>query len=90
MIIRSQGKKTIINFGNVLEVICNKANEIIVRRSVDDCQEVIGEYSTEEKAVKVLDMICEFANGIHFEKVATERCGTLDGVVFDMPEDCEV
>ena len=87
MIIRSQGKKTIINFENVLEVICNKANEIIIRRSVDDCQEVIGTYSTEEKAVKVLDMIqnaycnanCYFCSN-----------GYVQNVVFNMPQDSEV
>ena len=37
-----------------------------------------------------LDDICAFANGIYFEKIATDQCGRLDGVVFQMPQDEEV
>lgn len=50
----------------------------------------LGHYSTEKKAIKVLDMICNFANEKHYEKVVTEQCGCIGGVVFEMPQDSEV
>lgn len=29
-------------------------------------------------------------NGLYFENIATDKCGRLDGVVFQMPQDDEV
>lgn len=94
MIIRSQDKKQIVNF-DVCHIGITRDNCVIavnglVASPSEILRGVIGKYSTEEKAVKVLDLICEFANGIHFEKVATEQCGKLDGAVFNMPQDIEV
>lgn len=89
MIIRSQDKKLIVNMDNIdtLEVVgvniryFNGGSETAGR---------IATYSTEEKAIKVLDMICNFANEKHYEKIVTEQCGCIGGVVFDMPQDREV
>lgn len=89
MIIRSQNKKAIRNFNLISDLVISKDEkggwEIIACYpyfAQSDCGfAVIGTYSTEEKAIKVLDMICNFAD---------EKCGCIGGVVFDMPSDEEV
>ena len=70
MIIRSQDKTKIFNFEQIRKIDCD--NGMIVVDSIS----LLGEYSTEEKAIKVLDMICEKA----FVKAN----------VFQMPQDSEV
>ena len=84
MIIRSQDKKKIFNLEQIRKIDC-ETNSV----RADDVS-VMGTYSTEEKAIKVLDMICNFANEKHYEKIVTEQCGCIGGVVFDMPQDSEV
>ena len=88
MIIRSQDKKRIANINtcNLIEIVGTQGKSKNI--TVDGM--VIGEYSTEEKAIKVLDMICNFDDEKHYEKVVTEKCGCIGGVVFDMPSDEEV
>lgn len=58
MLIRSQDKETLINFNNSLsiKIMETKGGVIII---CSDTYEtfVIGNYSTKEKAMKVLDMI---------------------------------
>lgn len=83
MIIRSQDKKIIKPIESCGEIYVLDSMVFIDGRG-------FGAYSTEEKAIKVLDDICSFANGFHFEKIATDQCGRLDGVVFQMPQDSEV
>ena len=98
MIIRSQNKKAIRNFNLISDLVISKDSkgdwEIIACYpyfAQSDCGfAVIGTYSTEEKAIKVLDMICNFANEKYYEKVVTEQCGCIGGVVFEMPQDSEV
>ena len=91
MIIRSQDKKNIVNFNNIKNIkVQGWENIFDICVAEYNFFEKIGTYSTEEKAMKVLDDICAFANGIHFEKIATDQCGRLDGVVFQMPQDSEV
>ena len=97
MLIRSQDKGSIRNFSLISDLVVSKNNnrwKIIACYpyfAQDDCGfSTIGEYSTEKKAIKVLDDICSFANGLHFEKIATDKCGRFDGVVFQMPKDNEV
>lgn len=50
----------------------------------------LGEYPTMEKAIKVLDMICSFADSKHYEQVKPDECGYIGGAVFQMPQDGEV
>ena len=64
MIIRSQDKGSIRNFNLISDLVVSKSNnrwEIIACYpyfAQTDCGfSVIGTYSTEEKAIKVLDMI---------------------------------
>lgn len=88
MIIRSQNKKELHNLDTIkmIKIVTNSQDYFVEVNS----QHTIGTYSTEEKAIKVLDEICAFANGIHFENIATDQCGRLDGIVFQMPQDSEV
>lgn len=80
MLIRSQDNKKITN-DLCLEII---ENEYIHGFEIfNNSIGVIGEYSTEEKAIKVLDMIQEeYANGNEWLNVA--------GKVFHMPQEDEV
>ena len=78
MIIRSQNKRLIVNFANVSEV-CIRDNSIGMG-AIAGGVNFIGTYSTEEKAIKVLDMIVECYRSKSF----------TDGVVFQMPQDSEV
>lgn len=55
MIIRSQDKTMIVNLNNIDCIYSNRENKIIVFNG--EAQSHIGKYSTEEKAIKVLDMI---------------------------------
>lgn len=78
MLIRSQGKETLINFNNSIVVNTmvdiGGVTEMFCSYSCDDY--VIGHYSSKEKAMKVLDMIQEaYVNG-HID--------------YQMPEDSEV
>lgn len=77
MIIRSQDKKRIANIStcNLIDIIdsCKNTKHITADGMI------LGTYSTEEKAIKVLDMIQEqYQLSIH-------NCN-----VFQMPQDSEV
>lgn len=97
MIIRSQDKKSIINFDN-LEAV--KLNEIQISISNDwwdfeiryynfkEKGELLGIYSTYEKAIKVLDMIQKAYNSIETMKI--DKCAWRDNHYFQMPSDEEV
>ena len=90
MIIRSQDKKAIVNL-NMIDTIEERDNQIrYFSGGGMETLGLLGQYSTEEKAIKVLDMICNFANEKYYEKVVTEQCGCIGGVVFEMPQDSEV
>ena len=91
MIIRSQDKRKITNFSQASDFIVAKNRveqwEILVCYSYfaeSDCgYSAIATYSTEEKAIKVLDMIQSvYSEGNEWLSVA--------GKVFQMPQDNEV
>lgn len=93
MLIRSQDKAQLIPieefaFGVTLDgfIIANK-NVFVNPSNVS--ASVIAGYSTREKAIKVLDMICDAYEGNKYEETYHE--GAYDYVpVFQMPEDDEV
>lgn len=87
MIIRSQDKKSIANLENVSEIIIVN-NDVYSVNATNHT--LLGTYFTEEKAIKVLDMICNFATDKHYEKITLSQCIFIGGVVFDMPQDSEV
>ena len=82
MIIRSQDEKVIVNLNNI-DSICIEHNvckfDVACKNGFKDTRVGIGAYSTEEKAIKVLDMIQnEFQSEIRKHRV------------FQMPQDSEV
>ena len=83
---------TMINttFEDILNGKETESDKKIESKIYNSVRLLIGTYSTEEKAIKVLDMICAFATDKYYEKVVTEQCGCIGGVVFDMPQDSEV
>jgi len=89
MIIRSQDKKGIVVLENVDTIWVVDANLVAYNGTIDSST-VIARYSTEQKAIKVLDMICNRACTEHYEKVVPEQCETIYGIVFDAPQDDEV
>lgn len=62
MLIRTQDKKGLINFNNVTDIFSFKnQKDVEIRSSVVDGECLrLGTYSTEEKALKVLDKIQEY------------------------------
>lgn len=82
MIIRSQNKKAIVNL-NMIDTIEERDNQIrYFSGGGMETVGLLGQYSTEEKAIKVLDMICNACRNIAF---IDEQA-----VVFEMPQDSEV
>lgn len=97
MIIRSQDKESIINFDSVDTLRLSRISERGViqeeyRTSIlydaNDTFGVLGTYSTEEKAIKVLDMIQSAYNSIETMKI--DKCAWRDNHYFQMPQDEEV
>lgn len=59
MLIRSQDGTELINFSNVVSVFA-ASKKVKVATTLEHCPvSIIGEYSTKEKALEVLDMIQE-------------------------------
>lgn len=97
MIIRSQDKTMIVNLKNIANIhIAGKRIKVVYFQG--DCADDIAEYSTEEKAIKVLDMIqdkylsrmeldggYDWANGCYIQP----NFWVLPKV-FQMPQDSEV
>ena len=98
MIIRSQDKESIINFDAVDTLRLSRISEVGVIQEeyqtsilydANDTFGVLGTYSTEEKAIKVLDMIQNKYLNCNRESMA--GCfGFVKNTVFQMPKDEEV
>lgn len=83
MIIRSQRKGMILNMDCIAKIYVDdvlQENTKIFKYGIVADKEIIAVYSTEEKAVKVLDMIEDACRNVAF----------TDGVVFRMPADEDV
>lgn len=85
MIIRSQDKKNIVNFSNVDRI---RIQETDIWINAKDGIFRIGAYSTEEKAIKVLNMIQSAYNAIETMKI--DGGAWRDNHYFEMPQDSEV
>ena len=86
MLIRSQNKEVLVAFEFLLDIEVS-GGVISTRRDIGWCC-LLGEYSTKEKAMKVLDMIQK-----RYEEYETERIykeGVFKIGTFQMPEDSEV
>ena len=81
MIIRSQDKRIIANLDNCMRIEIIECDGYFAIGSYESTRYArLGHYSTEEKAIKVLDMIEDAHRSMSF----------TDGVVFRMPQDSEV
>lgn len=96
MLIRSQDKKKLTNFEQVTDLFVTKLqNKFGINAyypfSIEDnyAKMLIGEYSTEVKAIKVLDMI-EQAYCKSFEEQKQNYFGHKYDLIFHMPKDEEV
>ncbi len=98
MIIRSQDKNKITNFNQISDLVVSKKDivngyDILVCYTYfaeSDCGfSVIATYSTEEKAIKVLDMIQDTYRK-SFEEEQQNYVGHRYNVTFQMPQDSEV
>lgn len=95
MLIRSQGKMGIINLDCVEAV--GIVDEYIIRAYAGNTVYGLGEYSTEEKALKVLDMIQKkyleyenFGGKVLNQYSAVSPFSFVPPKVFQMPQDSEV
>lgn len=97
MLIRSQDKKTLINFEQVTDLGVVKLldgfgiNAYYAFSVSDEYSSMcIGEYSTEEKAIRVLDMIEGNYQYNERCKARGEEAGMIPSYAFQMPNDEEV
>ena len=93
MWIRSQNKKVLINANNI-RIISDSRSYDIICDFYDGEYYYLGEYSTKEKALKVMNMIQNAITGTRFEFTDIVRDCDLAGIeihnVFNMPKDEEV
>ena len=93
MWIRSQNKKVLINANNI-RIISDSHSYDIICDFYDGEYYYLGEYSTKEKAMKVMDMIQNAITGTRFEFTDIVRDCDLAGIeihnVLNMPKDGDV
>ena len=93
MWVRSQNKEMLINANNI-RIISDSRSYDIICDFYDGEYYYLGEYSTKEKAMKVMDMIQKAITGKWFEFTDIVRDCDLAGIeihnVFNMPKDGEV
>lgn len=97
MFIRSQNRDVLLNVNDICFNKLNIHSEIIYQfrcYGYGDDYYILGEYSTKEKAMKVMDMIQNAITGTRFEFTDIVRDCDLAGIeihnVFNMPKDEEV
>ena len=89
MLIRSQNKELLVNFNVSAGIEIEERNtKTVVTSYITGCSYLLGEYSTKEKAMKVLDMIQEAYERYEYEKVF--KTGLTLFETFQMPADSEV
>lgn len=93
MWVRSQNKEMLINSNNI-SIISDSRSYDIICDFYDGNYYYLGEYSTKEKAMKVMDMIQNAITGTRFEFTDIVRDCDLAGIeihnVLNMPKDEEV
>lgn len=97
MWIKSQNRDVLVNVNDICFHKLNIHSEIIYQfrcYGYGDDYYILGEYSTKEKAMKVMDMIQNSITGTRFEFTDIVRDCDLAGIeihnVFNMPQDSEV
>ena len=97
MWVRSQNKEVLVNVNDICFYKMKKDSKFIYQfrcYGYGDDYYILGEYSTKEKAMKVMDMIQNAITGTRFEFTDIVRDCDLAGIeihnVFNMPQDSEV
>lgn len=92
MLIRSQDGEKIVNLNNITRIDVKKFRDgMNVWASSIGITSLLGTYSNEEKALKVLDMICNRYQAIwDVENACISGGGINFDSVFYMPQDSEV
>lgn len=90
MWIRSQDNKALENCENIFKDIDYKKNICISCMTKNNTYSILGYYSSEEKALKVLDMIQERIIEIDKTKFFGSKEEVYISNVFQMPYDYEV
>ena len=76
MLIRSQNKELLVNFNVSAGIEIEERNaKTVVTSYITGCNCLLGEYSTKEKALKVLDMIQEACVNGHIDYQMPEDGG---------------
>ena len=89
MLIRSQNKQRIFNMDTITHIRADEDNDICVYFQGQFY--IIGKYSNEEKAIKVLDMIEEFyTKPVICDVFSDNEKFIYSNLVFHMPQDNEV
>lgn len=95
MLIRSQDKRTIIPLEKIAigitkdNHVCATSNMCVSLAEIRAV--VLGEYSTEEKAIRVLNKICEeYQAPIYRNVIAENEVAIYENIVFQMPQDNEL
>lgn len=89
MLIRSQNKELLVNFNVSAGIEIEERNtKTVVTSYITGCSYLLGEYSTKEKAMKVLDMVQDAYERYEYEKVF--KTGLTLFETFQMPEDGSV
>ena len=93
MLIRSQDKTVLTNFANVTDIMidCIEENKFEISAFfTNHTKTKLGNYSTEEKAIKVLDMIESFYSNFKFCEIWGIDMTKFYDAIFQMPQDDEV
>ena len=86
MLIRSQNKELLVNFNVSAGIEIEERNtKTVVTSYITGCSYLLGEYSTKEKSLKVLDMVQDAYERYEYEKVF--KTGLTLFETFQMPED---
>ena len=86
MLIRSQNKEILIDFGNTSAIEITGASIITTRNNVGWCC-ILGRYSNNEKCLKVLDMIQEAYADFEASKITSTGLATTAYTgSYDTPE----
>lgn len=95
MLIRSQDKRKIIPLEKFAiritkdNYICATSN--MYASPMEVSAGVLGGYSTEEKAIKVLDMLCElYQEPFYANDISESEVAIYENIVFHMPQDDDI
>lgn len=93
MLIRSQDKTELINLNNATSISAipeyGNKKSIVVKLIGEDRWTILGYYS-DEKAVKVLDMIHKHYNSCKLQQIFPNECEYVVDFIFIMPQEDEI